>query len=88
MLHRPVETAGIFRNYGEIDFITHSMGGLVSKRMLGKMNTPDDYSDLEKIHSVIYISFCRMVGVASDPQIDATKSAMSSSQHFYTLTFA
>ncbi len=46
----------MFRNYGEIDFITHSMGGLVTKRMLDTMNTPDDYFDLEKVHSVIYIS--------------------------------
>jgi pimeloyl-ACP methyl ester carboxylesterase len=48
--------AGFFKSYSEIDFITHSMGGLITKRMLDTLNTPTNFNDLEKVHSVIYVS--------------------------------
>jgi pimeloyl-ACP methyl ester carboxylesterase len=46
----------MFANYQEIDFITHSMGGLVTKGMLVQLNNPPQYPDLQKVRCVIYIS--------------------------------
>jgi hypothetical protein len=48
--------AGFFEKYNEIDFITHSMGGIITKRMLDDLNTPSSFADLQKVHSVIYMS--------------------------------
>ena len=45
-----------FSNYVEIDFITHSMGGIITKRTLDMLNTPSDSPLLQKVHTVIYIS--------------------------------
>jgi pimeloyl-ACP methyl ester carboxylesterase len=45
-----------FSNYDEIDFITHSMGGIVTKRMLNMLNTPADNLTLQRVHKVIYMS--------------------------------
>ncbi len=47
---------GFFQNYDELDFITHSMGGIVTKRMLNMLNNPAESSLLQKVHTVIYIS--------------------------------
>jgi hypothetical protein len=47
---------GLFVNYTQIDFITHSMGGIITKRMLDMLNTPSDSPFLQKVHTVIYIS--------------------------------
>jgi pimeloyl-ACP methyl ester carboxylesterase len=47
---------GFFDNYGEVDFITHSMGGIVTKRVLNMLNNQVDSSLLQKVHTVIYIS--------------------------------
>jgi hypothetical protein len=37
---------GIFRNYREVYFITHSMGGLVTKRAIVNLNNPQDIEKL------------------------------------------
>jgi pimeloyl-ACP methyl ester carboxylesterase len=51
-----LKDSGDFQNYGEVDFITHSMGGLITKRMLNKLNTPADVHLLQQVRTVIYIS--------------------------------
>jgi hypothetical protein len=42
--------------YDEIFFVTHSMGGLVTKRMVNMLNTPANHAILEKIRLVLYVS--------------------------------
>jgi len=46
----------IFSNYDDISFITHSMGGIVTKRMLNMLNTPSQVQLLKKVRCVLYIS--------------------------------
>jgi pimeloyl-ACP methyl ester carboxylesterase len=46
----------IFRNYEEVDFVTHSMGGIVTKRMLNTLNTPSEIGNLHRVHCVIYMA--------------------------------
>jgi pimeloyl-ACP methyl ester carboxylesterase len=43
-------------NYDEVDFVTHSMGGLITKRMLDTLNTPTESVNLHRVRSVIYIA--------------------------------
>lgn len=50
-----IEDKGIFDNYEEIYFITHSMGGLIIKRVLIDLNRPKD-TKLRKVKAVLYIS--------------------------------
>ena len=45
-----------FSKYDEIDFITHSMGGLITKRMLSSLNTPGDADKLQRVRSVLLIA--------------------------------
>ena len=47
---------GFFDNYDEVSFVTHSMGGIVTKRALNMLNTQADSPLLQKVHTVIYIS--------------------------------
>jgi hypothetical protein len=47
---------GFFDNYKEVSFVTHSMGGIVTKRALNMLNTQADSPILQKVHTVIYIS--------------------------------
>jgi hypothetical protein len=46
----------IFANYEEVDFITHSMGGIITKRMLDTFNTPSESVNLHRVHCVIYLA--------------------------------
>ena len=46
----------MFRDYEEIDFITHSMGGIITKKMLNSLNTPPDFGFLQRVHCVIYMA--------------------------------
>jgi pimeloyl-ACP methyl ester carboxylesterase len=46
----------IFANYEEVDFITHSMGGIITKRMLDTLNTPSENVNLHRVHCVIYLA--------------------------------
>jgi pimeloyl-ACP methyl ester carboxylesterase len=45
-----------FSQYEQVHFITHSMGGLVTKRCLDTLNTPINYPTLQKARTVLYIS--------------------------------
>ena len=45
-----------FANYDEVDFMTHSMGGIITKRMLNTLNTPTESVNLHRLRCVIYIS--------------------------------
>ena len=45
-----------FSKYQEIDFITHSMGGLVTKQMLSSLNNPAGLDKLQRIHAVLFIA--------------------------------
>jgi Putative serine esterase (DUF676) len=51
-----LKDAKFFQNYSEIEFITHSMGGIITKRTLDMLNNPAEISLLQKVHTVIYIS--------------------------------
>lgn len=46
----------IFANYDEVDFITHSMGGIITKRMLDTLNTPSESINLHRVHCVLYFA--------------------------------
>jgi pimeloyl-ACP methyl ester carboxylesterase len=48
--------ADVFRNYNEIYFIAHSMGGLVTKRVLVDLNSPGHIDKLRRVKAVLYIS--------------------------------
>lgn len=47
---------GVFKNYEDISFITHSMGGIVTKSMLDTLNTPSQIQLLKRVRCVLYIS--------------------------------
>jgi len=47
---------GIFNGYQQISFITHSMGGLIAKRILVVLNRPTESEKLRKVRAVLYIS--------------------------------
>ena len=51
-----LDSRGVFSRYQEIHFITHSMGGLVAKSMLTRLNRGEDIKKLRKMVSVIYLA--------------------------------
>ena len=51
-----LENRGVFTRYQEIHFITHSMGGLVAKSMLTRLNRGEDVKKLRKVTSVVYLA--------------------------------
>lgn len=53
---RQLEDRGVFRHYKEIYFITHSMGGLVAKRILVDLHRPRQEEKLRRVKAVLYIS--------------------------------
>jgi hypothetical protein len=57
-LLRQLTNEGVFDRYAQIHFITHSMGGLVTKRMLTQLNRPQaqDLARLRRVRSVLFIS--------------------------------
>lgn len=55
-LGKQLKDGKVFANYAEVDFITHSMGGLITKRMLDTLNTPSESVNLHRVRCVIYIS--------------------------------
>ncbi|MBV8280552.1 MAG: alpha/beta hydrolase, partial [Candidatus Eremiobacteraeota bacterium] len=55
-LERSIEDQNFFSVYDEIDFITHSMGGLITKRMLILLNTPQNAEKLWRVRTVLLIS--------------------------------
>lgn len=55
-LYRQIEDASVFQKYKEIYLITHSMGGLVAKRILVTLNRPHEVKKLRKIKAILYIS--------------------------------
>ena len=51
-----LESHGVFSRYQEIHFITHSMGGLVTKSMLTRLNRGEVVKKLRKVISVVYLA--------------------------------
>jgi pimeloyl-ACP methyl ester carboxylesterase len=49
---------GLFKKYREISFITHSMGGLVVKRLLSRLNRSDpmEAERLQRIRAVLFVA--------------------------------
>jgi tetratricopeptide (TPR) repeat protein len=47
---------GILNRYDEIHFIAHSLGGLVTKRMLNELQLEGRLGDLERVKTVLYLS--------------------------------
>ena len=45
----------IFRDYTSLVFITHSLGGLIAKNILVKLNTPGNVEKLRQVRAIIYI---------------------------------
>ena len=48
--------AQVFGGYRRVYFITHSMGGLVTKRMLNELYTPARVAELRKVRAVVFLS--------------------------------
>lgn len=55
-MFRQLDDAGIFRSFSEIYFITHSMGGLVTKRVLVSLNSPQHIEKLRVVKAVLYLA--------------------------------
>ena len=55
-LLRKLEDEDVFKKYKEIYFISHSMGGLVTKRILVDLNRPSQVEKLRRVKAVLYIS--------------------------------
>jgi pimeloyl-ACP methyl ester carboxylesterase len=55
-LLRRLEDEGVFRNYSEIYFVAHSMGGLVTKRTLIDLNRQSQIEKLKTVKAVLFIS--------------------------------
>lgn len=51
-----VKDWNFFSNYDEIYFITHSMGGLITKEMLDMLDTPSDSKKLYHVRAAIFVS--------------------------------
>jgi pimeloyl-ACP methyl ester carboxylesterase len=47
--------AQLFEQYDSVVFIAHSMGGLIAKNMLVKLNTPLESKKLRQVKAVIYL---------------------------------
>jgi hypothetical protein len=55
-MFREFEDKDVFRKYKEIYFITHSMGGLVTKRVLLNLNSLDRGEKLRQVKAVLFIA--------------------------------
>jgi hypothetical protein len=81
------ELEGVFRKYNEIYFIAHSMGGIVTKRVLVNLNNPADIQKLRLIKAVLYIATPAQgadladlgVWLSLNPQFSDMRSANSNS---------
>lgn len=70
---------GVFHNHKEVYFVTHSMGGIIAKRMLAKLYHPDprELEMLDKVKAVLFLStpsqgseLAKLVAtVSSSPQV-------------------
>ena len=49
---------GVFDRYAQVHFITHSMGGLITKRMLVELNRPQprEQDRLRRVRAVLFVS--------------------------------
>jgi hypothetical protein len=76
--------AKFFKNYREIDFITHSMGGIITKRMLNQLNNPTDFPLLQLVRAVVYVSVpssgAPIADIASWFSLNPQFSSMSASE--------
>ena len=50
-----LQDRSLFRDYKSVIFVTHSMGGLIVKNLLVKLNTPGNESKLRQVHAVMYL---------------------------------
>ncbi len=74
---------GIFKEYKEIYFIAHSMGGLVTKNLLKQLNRREDVPLLRQVRGVVYLGTpSQGVGetrlaklLSSNPQLGAMEPA-------------
>jgi pimeloyl-ACP methyl ester carboxylesterase len=53
---RQLQDDEFFSNYDQIFFIVHSMGGLITKRMLAHLNTPVEIDKLQRVRGAIFIA--------------------------------
>ena len=51
-----LERQGVFARYQEIHFIAHSLGGVVVKNILTRLNRGEDVQKLHKVTSVVYLA--------------------------------
>jgi len=78
-LSQQLKDKKIFSSYDEVDFITHSMGGIITKRMLNTLRPEPD--TLQRIHCVIYLAVpsngADLAGVASWISLNPQFKSMS-----------
>ncbi|MDR4485554.1 MAG: hypothetical protein R3B95_20555 [Nitrospirales bacterium] len=54
-LYQSLKDHEVFRKYSEVHFVTHSMGGLVAKRMLINLHQEGHDDDLDHIRTVFFL---------------------------------
>jgi triacylglycerol esterase/lipase EstA (alpha/beta hydrolase family) len=57
-LLRELRDQGVFERYAQVHFVTHSMGGLITKRMLVELNGSQagDVERLRRVRTVLFLS--------------------------------
>ena len=55
-MKQQLEDDKFFSKYQEVDFIAHSMGGLITKVMLSALNRPGEANRLQRVHTVLFMA--------------------------------
>ena len=55
-IHQQLVDRKIFERFKEIYFLGHSMGGLITKRILVQLNRPTESQKLRKVRAVLFLS--------------------------------
>ncbi|MGC3975889.1 MAG: hypothetical protein QM771_16130 [Nitrospira sp.] len=81
-----LRSAGIFNKYQQLHFVTHSMGGLIAKRMTELVENQE--TEFDRIRSIVFIAtpaqgasvngLYKMFGFIGNPQLRAMQTALES----------
>ncbi|GJL49171.1 MAG: hypothetical protein NPIRA01_03980 [Nitrospirales bacterium] len=82
-IHQQLVDRQFFERFKEIYFVTHSMGGLIAKRILVELNRPSENQRLRQVRTVLFLSTPAQgaeladIGewLSSNPQVEDLKPA-------------